>query len=87
MTLAGATSDSEILAARNWLSAFMAIDCLLPAVFSEMLALKPAAWAITWKLPSPPRPWMLPLTLRLVSLQLPETSPPWATTAASRLNL
>src|SRR6185436_7514621 len=78
--------DSEILAARNWLSAFMAICCLLPVVFSAMLELKPAAWAITWKLPLAPRPWMLPPIFRLVSLQLPVTSPPCATTAASRLN-
>ena len=79
--------DSEILAALNWLSAFMAIACLLPAVFSEMLELKPAALAITWKLPPAPRPWMVPPTLRLVSLQVPVTSPPWATTSACRLNL
>ena len=79
--------DSEMLAALNWLSAFMAMACLLPVVFSPMLALKPAAWAITWKLPPAPRPWMLPPTLRLVSLQVPVTSPPWATTAACRLNL
>ena len=32
-----------MLAALNWLSAFMAIACLLPVVFSAMLALKPAA--------------------------------------------
>ena len=56
--------------------------CLLPVVFSEMLALKPAALAITWKLPPPPLPWRLPLTLRLVSLQVPVISPPWATTLA-----
>jgi len=35
--------DSVILAARNWLSAFMTIDCLLPVVLSAMLELKPAA--------------------------------------------
>ena len=62
--------DSEILAALNWLSALMAIDCLLPAVFNEMLELKPAAWAITWKLPLAPRPWMLPPILIVVSLVL-----------------
>ena len=38
--------DSEILAALNWLSALMAIACLLPVVFNEMLELKPAAWAM-----------------------------------------
>ena len=79
--------DSEILAALNWLSAFMAIACLLPAVFSEMLELKPAALAITWKLPPAPRPWMLPPTLRLVSLQVPVTSPPWATTVGLQVEL
>ena len=63
--------DSEMLAALNWLSALMAMACLLPVVFSQMLELKPAALAITWKLPPAPRPWMLPPTLRLVSLQVP----------------
>jgi len=42
--------DSEILAARNWLSALIAIDCLVPEVFNAMLELKPAVLATTWKL-------------------------------------
>ena len=50
-------------------SARIAIDCLLPEVRNEMLALKPAALATTWKLPPPPRPCRVPPTLRLVSLQ------------------
>ena len=65
--------DSEILAPRNWLSARIVTDCLLPLVCSEMLALKPAALATTWKLPPPPRPCKVPLMLRLASLQVPET--------------
>ena len=64
-----------------------AIDCLLPVVRSEILELKPAVAATTWKLPLAPRPWMLPLTLRPVSVQVPVTSPPAAETAACRLNL
>src|SRR3954454_20716899 len=71
MTTGAYYFDSEILAARNWLSAFMAICCLLPAVFSAMLELKPAAWTSTWKLPLAPWPWMLPPTFRLVSTQVP----------------
>ena len=72
-----------MLAALNWLSALKAIDCLLPVVFNEMLELKPAALATTWKLPPPPRPWMVPPTFRLLSLQVPETSPPWATPSST----
>src|SRR5882672_1249258 len=59
---------SEILAPLNWLSARMVTLCLLPTVCNEILALKPAALATTWKLPPPPRPSRLPLTLRLLSL-------------------
>ena len=49
--------------------------------------MKPAALATTWKLPPAPRPWRLPLTLRLASLQVPVTSPPWATTLACEVEL
>src|SRR4051812_33956159 len=79
--------DSEIAAARNWLSARMPIDCLLPAVRSEMLALKPAVLAITSKLPPPPRPCRVPLTPRAASLQVPDTAPPWSTILAESENL
>ena len=57
--------DSAILAPRNWLSARIVTDCLLPVVRSEILALNPAALATTWKLPPPPRPCRVPPTLRL----------------------
>jgi hypothetical protein len=38
---------SEIEAPRNWLSARITTDCLLPRVVSEMLAEKPGALATT----------------------------------------
>ena len=68
--------DSEMFAALNWLSALMLTVCLLPAVRSVMLALKPAVTAVTWKLPPPPRPERLPLMARLVSLHYPVIAPP-----------
>ena len=68
--------DSEISAPRNWLSARIVTVCLLPVVRSEMLALKPAVQATTWKLPPPPRPCREPETLRLASVQVPETCRP-----------
>ena len=74
-----------MVAPLNWLSALITTDCLLPRVVSEMLALNPAALATTWKLPSPPRPWRLPLMLRLISLQVPEIAPPSATTLAAEI--
>ena len=42
-----ARTDSEMLALRNWLSARIETDCLLPRVDSAMLALKPAALAVS----------------------------------------
>ena len=44
------------IGAPEWLSALITTVCLLPCVVSEMLALKPAPLARTWKLPPPPRP-------------------------------
>ena len=74
-----------MVAPRNWLSARITTDCLLPRVSSEMFAVNPGALAVTWKLPLLPRPSRLPLTLRLDSLQLPESTPPLSTTLLARL--
>ena len=79
--------SSEIVAALNWLSDLITTDCLLPRVVNAMLALKPGALASTWKFPLLPRPWMLPLMLRLLSLQTPEIEPPSATILVLRSNL
>ena len=38
-------------APRNWLSALITTDCLLPRVVNEMFAVNPGALATTWKLP------------------------------------
>src|ERR1051325_7029551 len=76
---------SVIEAPRNALSERMVTVCLLPEVRIERLALNPGALATTWKLPLPPLPSTLPLTLRLVSLQVPESTPPRAMTLLDRL--
>ena len=73
--------DSEMVAPLNWLSARITTDCLLPRVVNEMLALNPArAGDAPGYCRCLPRPWRLPLMPRLLSLQVPEISPPSATT-------
>ena len=79
--------DSEISAPRNTLSARIVMVCLLPVVRSDRLALKPAVLTTIWKLPPPPRPCRTPEMLRLVSVQVPVTCPPWSTMLAPRLIL
>jgi len=38
--------DNEMDAPRNWLSALITTDCLLPRVVSEMFAVNPGALAV-----------------------------------------
>jgi hypothetical protein len=76
-----------MVAPRKPFSDLITTDCRLPRVVREMLAVKPGALAMTWKLPLLPCPSMLPLTPRLLSLQVPDSAPRSAMTLVLRSNL
>ena len=76
-----------MFAALNEPSDLIRTVCRLPRVVTVMLALKPAALATTWIEPLLPVPWIVPLILRLISLQPPVIWLPSAVTLVRRSNL